>query len=207
MALTETGNLTVQGNLRVAGTMPEIARSGMEQNAVQKYSLDLTQARVHDNLVSALPSTSANDDLTVAGNTFGTNTPTLETSDLKSAGATTRYARFIFVLPPEYDAGQTVQITTHAGLKDNAADTTATVDIECYLSDNEGSLGSDLCTTAAQDINSTTLATDTFTITSGALVVGSVLDIRVALAINDGAGASPVTGQIGNIAVLLDIRG
>tara|TARA_Y100000310_G_scaffold342361_1_gene445311 strand:- start:1154 stop:1828 length:675 start_codon:yes stop_codon:yes gene_type:complete len=184
-----------------------IARTKLEQNALAKFVIPLTAFRVFDALQTNLPGTAAADDLGLIGGTFGTNSPTLQTSDLKAAGATNMRARCLVALPAEYDDGETVQIRVHGGMKTTVSDTTATVDIECYESDKEEGISADLCTTAAQDINSLTAGDDDFTITPTSLVSGDVLDIRVTVAINDGATGNAVIGIIGSIELLCDIKG
>lgn len=205
---TFTEDVVIQKNLRVSGTItPARPRTNIAQEQLVDFPIDLTQALVHDDLSSRLPGTSATDDLAITGNTFGTNTPTIETSDMKTLGLVTRYSRHLIAMPAEYDPAETVNIRIHAGMKDNAADTTATVDVECYASDGEGGLGSDLCTTTAQTINSTSLTDVDFVISAATLAVGTMLDIRIAVAVNDAAGGSPVTAQIGEVSLLCDIRG
>jgi len=147
------------------------------------------------------------DDLRLVGGTFATNTPSIQTPDLHAGGSSTRYCRFQFQLPPEYQAGESVQVRLHSGMLTHVADTTATVAIEAYLSDRERGPGSNLCPTAAQNINSLTLADQTFVITATSLEPGDVLDIRLTIAINDAAGGSAVVGCIGEVAMLLGIRG
>jgi hypothetical protein len=186
-----------------------IARSKLAQDALAKYTIQPTDLRVWDDLSSLLPATSATDDLGLADGTFGTDFPSVQTSDLKAAGATTRYARFMFALPPEYDAGQTIEIRAHAGMLTTVADVTATIDFECYQSDEEaGIVGpTDLVTTAATTINSVTLADIDFTLTPTTLVAGDILDIRMAIAINDAATGTAVIGIVGALKMQFDIRG
>jgi hypothetical protein len=163
---------------------------------------------VWDALATNLPGTSATDDLALTGGTFGTGTPSIQTSDLKNAGATTRYARCTVELPPEYVAGETVTIRLHAGMITTAASASATADLEVYLSNREFLVdGSDLCATAAQSINNTTLADKDYTITATSLAPGDILDIRLAIAVSDTATATAVIGCVGSCELLLDIKG
>jgi hypothetical protein len=120
----------------------------------------------------------ATDELSVVNGTLGTNAPSLQTEDLRDVGATTRYARFLVPLPSEYVAGETVQLRFPAGMITNAADTTATLDVECYKSDEDNTVSADLCETAAQSMNSTTFADLDFTITATNLSPGDMLDVR-----------------------------
>lgn len=200
-------DLLVQGNLVVTGNKPTIVRSDLTQEPNAVYPIKLTDFRVHDAMQTVLPGTAASDDLALIGGTFGSASPCLETSDLKAAGATTQYARCLVSLPPEYDTGETVIVRVHAGMVTTVSDGTATIDIECYESNGEAGVGSDLYTGAAQSINSLTLADVDFTLTSTGLQPGDVLDIRVAIAINDTSTVTAVKGRIGKISILADIRG
>lgn len=196
-----------QGIKAPGGYLTDVKRAEIEQDTSQLYVIPWESFRVHDAIATNLPGTAANDDLGLYGNTFGTGSPSIESGDLKAAGATSRYARFQFALPPEYDDGQTVVLRAHAGMNTTVADTTATLDVECYKSDTEAGIGSDLCATGAQSINSLTFADYDFTITASGLVSGDVLDIRLTMAINDGATGTAVIGEIGWLGFLLDIRG
>lgn len=203
-------DVTLRGKLtanEIEVTRTKIARSSLAQDTVKAYPVDFAAMRVHDELASLLPGTAANDDLAIAGDTFGTESPHLSTGDLKGAGSTTRYARFGFQLPVEYDAAETVQVRVHAGMIGSVADTAATVDVESYKSDTEQGIGSDLVTTDAQDANSLTFADFDFDVTATNLSGGDYLDIRLAFLVNDGATGTAVEGVVGYAALLLDVRG
>lgn len=201
------GDLRVTGDLQVDGSIPTVDRSDLAQDANQVYGIPLTLLRVHDALQTNLPGTSATDDLGLSTGTLGTDSPKVTTGDLKAAGATTRYARLQFALPPEYDDGNTVTVRISAGMETTVADGTATVDVEAYKCDREGAVGSDICATAAQSINSLTFANKDFTITPTGLSAGDMLDIRIAVAVNDGSTVTAVIATIGAVELLLDIKG
>lgn len=181
----------------------EFARSQFIQEPNVEYAVDLAALRVHDAPATLLPGTSATDDLGLIAGTFGTDPVTVGTGDIKALGAVTRYARFLFSIPAEYEAGQSITVRLNAGVGTTIADTSATVDVECYL---DGA-GSDRCTTAAQSINSLSAANKDFAITATSVVPGSVLDIRIAIIANDGATGTAVVPEINKISLLLDIRG
>ncbi len=187
------GDLRVPGNINRGGSItPAITRAELAQQTLAKYIIPWTFWRVWDAYGTNLPGTSAADDLGLIGGTFGTNSPSIQTYDVKAAGPQTLYARAAIWLPPEYDAGETINLRFRAGMLTTAADNTATIDAELYKSDGEAGIGSDLITTAAQDINNTTLADKDFVVTASALSPGDVLDLRVTLAINDAATATEV---------------
>jgi len=207
-----THDVVIGGDLRVSGTatfasVNGIGRSGLAQDNVQVYHIRPEQWRVWDDMDSPLPSTPANDDLGIIGGTFGTDSPSVQTEDLKAAGATNKYARCTFAVPPEYVAGETVQIVVHCGMLTTVADTSATIDVQCYESDEEAGIGADLCATAAQSCNNLVAADKTFTITATTLAAGDLLDIRITMAVNDAATGTAVTGLVGSTEVRLDIKG
>lgn len=186
---------------------PKIAVDQVVQRDEQEYVVPLNLCRVHDAFATVLPAAGADDDLGLVGGTLGTNAPSLQTGDLKAAGATTRYARFVYGLPPEYVAAQTVKFRFPAGMLVTAADTTATLDVECYKSDEDNTVSADLCATAAQSMNDTTFGDLDFVITSTTLAPGDMLDVRIAIAVNDGATATEVNGCVAAIKLVVDTQG
>lgn len=201
------GDLQVQGNCSIFGTKPAYVRTDLTQEDNVRVKIQPTDWRVWDALATNLPGTSATDDLALVGGTFGTASPSIQTSDLKAAGSTTRYARCLFQLPYSYVAGQSVTIRAHAGMITTVADNAATVDFEVYRSDDEAGIGSDICATAAQSINSLTDANKDFTITATTLNPGDTLDIRMAVLVNDAATVTAVIAVVGSVEVLLDVKG
>jgi len=202
------GNLRVSGTVNIAGATSGIGRTNLTQDALKAYPLEPESWRVFDAMDTPLPATPLTDDLGLVSGAFGTAVPSLQTEDLKAAGATTSRARRTFVLPPEYVAGETVQIRVHAGMSTTVADTTATVDVEVYKSDREAAVdGADLCATAAQSINSLTLGDKDFTVTATTLSPGDILDVRISVTVTDAATETAVAAIIGAVEMLLDIKG
>lgn len=206
MAIFGTEGIICQGPLTVLGTKPGYERSELTQ-ATERFKIPLESFRIHDAFQTTLPGTSSGNDLALVGGTFGTNSPSLQTADLKAAGSTTNYARVTFNLPECYVTGQTVQVRIWGGMITHIADTAATVDVEAYRSGDDTTIGSDLCATAAQSLNSLTVSYKDFTITSASLAPGDTLDIRIALLVNDGANVSAVIGLIGGVELLLGSKG
>jgi len=203
-----SGDVRITGDLQVDGTMPTVERNDLAQDSNQVYQVPLTEFRVHDAVQTNLPGTAAADDLGLVTGTLGTDAPTIQTGDLKSAGATTRYARAQLALPPEYVDGESVTLRLSAGMKTTVADTSCTVDVEAYASDREGAVGSDLCSTAAQSINDDLVLENVdFTITPTGLSAGDLLDVRIAIACNDASTGTAVIGVIGAVELLLDVKG
>ena len=208
-ASTFDGDVRIQGNLTIGGTNPAISRSDLVQDNLAKYAIPWTAWRVWDSFHTNLPGTPATDDLGLIGGTLGTNAPSLQTEDLKAAGATNNYARCMMTLPPEYVAAETVQIRFTCGMLTNLSDGTALLDCIVHESDLDNTVSGDLVTTSATTMNIIvpTMTTIDFSVTATALLPGDILDIRVHTAINDGSGGNPVIGYIGGAWLLCDIKG
>lgn len=186
-------------------TTASIARSKLAQET-KTFNLPWEGWRVWDAFQTTLPGTSANDDLGLYGGTFTSASPMIKTFDVKTL-TTTLYARQVWTIPAEYDAAQALTIRIAGGAQTTVASTTLTVDVQCYKSDNQGGVGSDLCATAAQSINSLTFSNKDFTITPTGLAAGDQLDIRIAIAVVDAATGTAVIGAIGAVQALVTVRG
>lgn len=185
----------------------DIDPSKMAQRVLQEYPVPLTSMRVHDNFASLLPSAAAADDLGLTTGTLGTDALQVDAGDLKAAGATTRYAGLELPVPPNYENGQTIQLRIVAGMETTVADTSCTVDVQCYLPDGSGGVGADLCSTSAQSINSLTEDSFDFTLSGGSINPGDLLQVRVAIACNDAATGTAVTPVIYDVRLMCDTRG
>ena len=185
----------------------DIARTKLAQRQLDAFAIAWTAWRVWDALHTNLPGTSAADDLALVGGTFATGVPSLESYDVKAAGPVTLYARALIDIPAVYDDAETIVLRIHAGMVTSVADVSATVDVAAYKSDSEGAVsGADLVTTAAQDINSLAFADKDFTIDPSTIDPGDELDVRIAVAVNDGATGTEVKARLGKIALLVDTR-
>lgn len=187
----------------------EILRSQLKQVTGNMVRITPFEWRVWNS--GALLTTAGTDDLGLVAGTFGTNVFTVQAGDLKAAGATTRYAIAHVYLPDHYDANETVEIRLTAGMQTTIADVTCTIDVEAYKVDDDGTptADGDLCTTAAQSINSLTAADKDFTLdaTSTSFAAGDLIELRIAIACNDGATATAVTPVLYKAALLFDARG
>lgn len=184
----------------------DIARTKIAQRVLGTDTVPLSQLRTWDARATNLPGTAASDDLGYITGTLGTDSPTVQTGDLKTAGATTRYAGFQVAVPNDFEDGQTLTIEVLAGMKTTVADGSATVDLQVYRSTEDGLVGSDICATSATSINSLTAATKSFTITPASLVAGDLLDVRLACAVTDTATGTAVIGRVVAIKVRSDRR-
>lgn len=204
------GDLIVAGSIRLNGSLtPAIAKANILALAeLQPFPIPLTDFRVWDAMQTVLPGTPATDDLGLVGGTFGTATPSIRTEDLKAAGATNKRARVLVQLPWEYESGQSISLRFVAGMITTVSDTTATLDVEAYKlqSDPDDAIGSDLVSTAATSMNSLTFTNIDFVVTPTGLSPGDILDVRITMAINDGATATAVIGGITAVKLLADVR-
>ena len=207
-ATTFPGDVVIPGSLRVTGGItPAVARTSiLAQAELQAFTIPLTQWRVHDAFHTVLPGTAATDDLALVGGTFGSASPSIQSVDFGET-TTVAYARTQITLPWEYEAGQSVTLRFHGGML-VVADTDCTLDCECYKSDEEAGIGSDLASAAVTDnINSAVFADIDFTITSSGLSAGDTLDVRIKIDGEDTAtAAANVTAVIGATQLLCDVR-
>jgi hypothetical protein len=182
-----------------------ITRAKMAQVANAVFAIPFASMRVWDSW-QQLPAAAANDDLGVIAGTWATSVPHVESSD-SGATSVTQYLGFEFTLPDDYDEGETLTLRIPAKMR-VAADTSATVDVEAYLSDGESAVsGSDLIATAAQNLTADWGNKD-FTITATSRAPGDKIFFRVKVAVVDAATAADhVTAWLGDIQLLADVRG
>jgi len=207
----QTSGALVGASVQVnsGGYTTPITRAELIQEDLAKYDLLLENFFTHDAPATKLPGTATTDDFGLTSATAGTTALYLTTIDEKAnGGAHPVYGRTTYRLPPEYVAAQTLQVVLAAGAKTTIADTAMTVDVEVWkVHATDGTLGSDLVTTAAQTCNSVTIAAKTFTINAAGLSPGDKLEIRVAISTNDAATGTAVLGTIYNAYLVMDIKG
>ena len=206
---TRIDELQITGSIVVkdTGVSTQTRATILKQDANVAFPVALTLLRVWDAYHTNLPGTAAGDDLALIGGVFGTAPPTVSAGDLKAAGITTRYARFEDTLPECYDSGQTVSYDLSAGMVTTIADTSCTLDVQCYKIDKITGIGGDLVTTVPTTINSLTFGSKSFVVNPAGLVAGDVLDIRIAVACTDAATGTAVAATIASIDLVCDIKG
>lgn len=117
-----------------------------------------------------------------------------------SGNAKSDYAQIDFVLPATYVAGATITVGVRA--KTTALSTVSDkVDVEVKVA-ADGTLGSDICTTNAQQMT-TSFAWYSFTVTPTNRVAGDTLTIRFATLLDDTGGTIGGIGTIANLRVVL----
>ena len=202
------GDLVVTGNVQVGGSLlPPLSRASLNQEDFAEFPVPVTGWRVFDAFATSLGA-AGNDDLGVTAGTWGTGAPFITAGDLKTAGATTRRARCLVQLPPTYVAGQSVRLEVTAGMVTTAADGSCTVDLEVFKLDEDATVGgSDLVTTSAASINSTTFAAKNFDLTSTALLPGDILDVRLSVTCTDTATVTAVDPAVACVKLLCDTKG
>jgi len=170
------------------------------------HTIPLTDLRTWDAMGALLPTTAGTDDLALIVGTPGTDAPTVQGADAGGTTATNK-AGFVLVLPPNYRDGETITLQTIAGVL-AVADTSATIDCNAYPDDEDGTVSADICSTAAQSINSTTLAAKSFTLTPTGLVPGGTIHVVITTAVTDAGNLAPnITAVIAKIAALIDTEG
>lgn len=206
MQITE--NARFSGNVAIAGTLsPPRVRTELATDVLQVYGIPWSDLRVWD-AVQTVITTAAADDLGLTAGAFATGVWYVTAGDNKALGATSRYCRFTFVLPPEYIAGGAVKIQFSAGMLTTVAGTSCVVDAQAYKSNRDTLItGVDLVTTSAQSMNSLTFADLAFVLTSTGLSPGNELDVRVTITCTDAATGTAVTPALGAIEMLCDIKG
>jgi len=202
-ALVKTGqNIAIGDYLGVEGSgsgkFIEVAST-----AEAEYKLPLADAKTWDAMATTLPGTAANDDMGFITGTPGTDAPTLQGVDFGGA-ATDEKCAFEFVLPPEYRAGSAVTLRCKAGMLTTVADentVAVTLDAEVWKDAGDGTVGADICATAAQACNSLTMADLDFTVTPTGLVPGDKLLFNLTWAGDDAGNLGVMIPEIQNVAM------
>ena len=184
-----------------------VARSLLVQEDLAEYVIPLEEFRTSGTL--ALLGASAGTPAGAFGltpGTHGTASPIVK-GEAASGNTKTDSMRKNITLPPEYVAGQTVQLVAICAETVGAATVSTTIDCEAFKHDEDGTLTADLCATAAIDVDGATAAAKTFTITATALAPGDVLDVEFTGVTTDTGGTVGTILEIYEVKLLLDIKG
>jgi hypothetical protein len=187
----------------------EILHTQLRQRALQSFPINPTQYRVWDANHTNAVGTAASDDLalTTAALTGSGASYLLSAGDCKNLGATTRRVAFFMPIPANYEDGQTVQFRIRTKMETTVASSSCTVDLEAFVVSTGTTVGSDLVTTAATDMNSLTAADKDFVIDASAVNPSDVLQCRLSIACSDTGTATAVTPVVISVALLCDTRG
>ena len=201
---TFSGDIVVSGDIRLGGAISPLKDKDQVLAVETKTMLiPWTWFRIWDAMGTNLPGTASGDNLGLLGGTFGTDVCSIQSVDFGGT-TTTAYARVAIPLPADYVAGQSVVLRIHGGML-VVADTTCTVDVECYKGNEEAvKTGSDLASAAtANNIKSATFADVDFTIAAATLNPGDVLDVRISVTGTDAGNAAPnITAVLGAIKLV-----
>lgn len=184
-----------------------LQRRFLQQDDIVGRGLDLRLAQIWDSgaLLGATPT--SDDDLAYVVGTWATSNPVISAADCRTV-TKTRRCRIAVKIPENYVAGETVTLRIVAGMVTAIADGPCTVDAEAYLVGGNSLIsGSDLVTTSATSINSTSFANKDFAVTATALEPGDELDVRITIAVVDAATGSAVLPTIAAILPLFDCKG
>jgi len=218
-----TGNTVTYTNHAASGTLDVAGISTFAAAAIAESTstvvstvtgINFADMKVFDGRsVPLTVAPGADDDLTYYEGTFGTNAAWLQSYDCGGVGhagaGATQKAIFTVVVPQTLPAGATVSLVANAGMQTTVADQAATLDFSCYVADytnEDGTMSGDLITTAAQSVNSTTVADKTFALDDDAtgyvLTPGAVLECLVTTFCDDDGNAA---GGINVIVNRLDL--
>lgn len=173
----------------------------VEMGSTETDELKLSEFKVHDSMGAVLPAAAANDDMGAITGTPGTDVITLQGVDFGGT-ATDEKSAVEYELPEDYVPGSAITVRVRASMLTTVSDGTATVDVEAWLAGSDGASGADLCTTAAQSINSLTLANKDFVITPTGLVPGSKLVLRFSFGGSDTGNVGVMIPEITEISVI-----
>jgi hypothetical protein len=192
--LANTGALTIANGAVDPGMLAT--------QALSPVAVPLSAFKKED-LLTALPNAGDSTNLGLVAGTHGTNMPTLQGADA-GAATKTETVRILIPIPADYVAAGGFKVRCHAGMLTTVADDAATLDCEAFKSNGEGGAGADLCATAAQSINSLTLADKDFTVTGTTLAAGDILDVQLTTVVHDVGDAGVMKAIIGSVKLLYD---
>lgn len=189
----------------VAGTL---TRADLTEEPLVVHSVSLHDVKELTGLQLAATPSAGKFGLTQAGS-FATPSGVVLTGETANSNTKTDYCTFLVEVPNSYIAGQSLnlQITQEiagAGSTPTVA-AASTIDAKVYRLAGDGSIGTDLCTTAAQALTEAPTVR-TFALNNTDLVPGDVLSVWLEMAVTEGAAAD-ANGVINKIALAFDIKG
>lgn len=184
--------LSVEGS--GSGKFVEVASSSSASYPIRFEDLKAPTA-----LATNLGTTGTSTILGLITGTVGTNAPTIQTADQKASTVTPK-AIFEYVIPASYRAGSAITVRANAGMKTTVSDTTATLTVEAFKDNGDGTVAANIGP-VAQSINSLVASDKDFVITPTGLVAGDKLVVRLTISIQDAATGTAVIGVINKLSV------
>lgn len=194
----------------VAGDCADAAgfrRGQMQLTGLDLFPLDITSFRKFDSVDLGLPAAATGSYLGLVTGTIGSNSPQLRTSDSKNTSVTQKGRRLVTMPNLFAAAGSALaRFRVRAGMMTTVASASATLAVAAYAINPDGTVGSNLVSTSAQNINSLSLADFEFTFDPSALAAGDRLDVQTTIAIVDVATGTAVIGVIQNFILRCDVQ-
>lgn len=209
-------DVVINGNLSVSGSNTPSAGSITNSHISDGAALARTKWAV-ENLTFAVPldrlrkSADHKDiladapDGTDLGLAAAIGSPVIgTTTNGGSTASESETAVCLFALPAEYSSGQAITVRLRAKVS-VARTVSATIDLTAKLM-GDGSLGSDICATDADDLTNSYADYD-FAITPTGLEAGDVLALTITLATNDTGGSSDGYPALTAVSVICGCKG
>ena len=184
--------------------MNAIQRGNQEQIALQRLAIPIDALRYSDGVIPVATAAAGKPGIKMGG--WGAGTGYFQGENAKNT-TKTEYLAFDFRLPESYDDGQDIKAGINCRVnQDGGTISVKTVDVEVYKAADAGTVGSDICATAAQNID-TSFAEYLFVITATGLVRGDRLRVLVKTVVTETANAGTQYMEMGPPSMYVDIKG
>ncbi len=181
-----------------------IQRGNQEQIALQRYPVPLPAIRYSDGTVPVATAAAGKPGIKMGG--FGVGTGYFQGENAKGT-TKTEYLAFDVALPDSYDDGEDIQIGLTCRVNQTGGTISVkSVDMECYKAADAGTVGADLCQTAAQNMT-TSMAEYLFTILQTGLMRGDRLRVILKTVVTETANTGTQYTEVGGASMYADIRG
>ncbi len=195
----------VTGDILTASFLNAITRMNLAQEDLAPAPIPIMGWRyANGNTVDATGG--AGNPQIVAGG-YGSGTLLLRGQD--AHGTTkTETVQLEAVLPDSYVAGETVTLTLTARFSDSGTGTMSakSIDVEAYEIAEAGTVGADICATAAQTLT-TSMAQYSFTLTPTNLIAGDRINIFSRIVLTESGGSGAQKAEFGGATLKRDIKG
>ncbi len=185
----------------------DLARSKNLQEDATIYRIPLQNCRSNTGLV--LDATGGDTLFSIVNGGFGVGTLTLKGEEAISEIETTTLC-FEIAVPPEYVAGEIIDVVVEVKVDESGAGNavTETVEIEAYELANAGTVGGNLVAGGAQDLSGggDGFQQKTFIVSPAGVAPGDKLMIYLQTVVEEDNGTA-IFAVIGNIDTGLDIKG